>query len=90
VGHERVSAHVAYEVLHRPLLVAARRRAEVRVEQVVGPKRTQPLVLDAIRSRQDLGHRGLGIVVPDLAEHTAEELEGGDVAGEQGLEPLGG
>jgi len=47
-------------------------------------------MFDAVRTRKDLGHSGLGVVVPDLAEHTAEELEGGDVAGEQRLEPLGG
>ena len=50
VGHERVSAHVADEVLDRALLVATPGRAEARSEEVVRAQRREALVLLARRA----------------------------------------
>jgi len=86
--HERVPAYVADEVLDRALLVAGARRAEAALEQVVSAQGAEALVLFASRPGKDLGDRGLGVVVPKLGGHAPEELEGRDVAGEEGLEPL--
>ncbi len=69
-----------------PLLAG---EAEGGFEAVVGAKGDKAIGLDPASAFHHLGHRGLQVVVADQAEGAVEELQGGDVALEEGLLGLG-
>jgi hypothetical protein len=72
------------------LLVAVRRQAEERVEGVVAGQRGVAGMGLALAAAEDQGGDGPGVVPPDLACGTAEGVEGGDQARQDGLGALGG
>lgn len=68
---ERVTAHVADQVLDRSLLMRLGRTTEERVEEIVRTQPTKVAVLFSLWSGQDAGDGRLGIVVHALARDAA-------------------
>ena len=90
VGHERVAAHVADQVLDRALLVAARRRAEAGVEQVVGPQALKRSCSMRSGPERILVTAVFGLSYQISTKTPPKNCEGLDVTGEEGFELLGG
>ena len=64
--------------------------AEERVEPVVAAQRGEPFGLGAVTPFEDPDHRGLEVVIPNPAGHTAEVFEGQHVALQERFLSLGG
>jgi hypothetical protein len=84
-GDQEVTAGVAYQVFHQPLLMSFSRIAETALKEVVAPESNEGLLLLGLMSRQCFPYRLRKPVVPDATGHTAEEIEGLLMALEQSL-----
>src|SRR5208337_1038063 len=83
--HQIIAAGIAHKIFNQSLRVSLPGIAEAALEEVVATKGDEGLLLLGPVPRQGSHHHLRHAVIPDVAGHTAEEVEGLFMALEEGL-----